>query len=375
MKFIVSSTELLKHLQAAGKAISSRNTLPILDNYLFKLSANELVITASDLESTIITKMILENVDGEGIIAIEAKRLNDILKEFPEQPLTFDINLENLAVDIISENGKYSVVGLPGEDYPKVQDVSPENATKIDLDGLVMYKGITKTLFAASTDELRPVMTGVFIKINQAGLTFVASDSHKLVRYLRRDVNSSTEASFILPSKPGNLLKGLLPKADGNMHIEFDKKNAIFSFENFTLVARLIEGEYPNYESVIPQNNDKVLLVDRVDLYNSLRRVSVFSNQASNLVRLKLAGNQMIVTAQDIDFAISAYERLNCQFDGEDMEIGFKSAFLIEILNNLNSVEIKAELSEPGKAGLFFPYEKDSEDEDILMLLMPIMVK
>ncbi|MCK5538440.1 MAG: DNA polymerase III subunit beta [Bacteroidales bacterium] len=375
MKFIVSSTELLRHLQAVGKAISTRNTLPVLDNYLFQLAENQLTITASDLESTLITKMTLENVDGEGAIAVEAKRLNDILKEFSEQPLTFDINLENLAVEIVSENGKYSVVGLPGEDYPEIQEVNPEEATKIELDSEIMYKGITKTIFAASDDELRPVMTGIFIKANNDGLTFVASDSHKLVRYTRYDVKTEKESSFILPSKPGNLIKSLLPKLEGVMHIEFDKNNAIFTFDNFTLVARLIEGEYPNYESVIPQNNDRILIIDRVELYNSLRRVSVFSNQASNLVRLKLAGNEMVVTAQDIDFAISAYERLNCQYDNEDMEVGFKSAFLIEILSNLNSTEIRAELSEPGKAGLFFPFEKESEDEDILMLLMPMMVK
>jgi DNA polymerase-3 subunit beta len=319
--------------------------------------------------------MTLDNVDGDGVIAIEAKRLNDILKEFPEQPLTFEINLENLAVDIVSENGKYSVVGLPGEDYPKIQDVDAEKSTKIEVDSMVMYKGITKTIFAASTDELRPVMTGIFIKANEEGLTFVASDSHKLVRYMRYDVKQEGSASFILPSKPGNLLKGLLPKQEGMMHIEFDKNNAVFSFNNYTLIARLIEGEYPNYESVIPHNNDRILITDRVELYNSLRRVSVFSNQASNLVRLKLTSNEMVVTAQDIDFAISAFERNNCQFDGEEMEIGFKSAFLIEILNNLNSTEIRAELSEPGKAGLFFPFEKETENEDILMLLMPMMVK
>jgi len=374
MKFIVSSTDLLRQLQAVGKTIASRNTLPILDNYLFKLSGDVLTITASDLESILITQMTLDNVEGEGLIAIEAKRLNDILKEFPEQPLTFEINEENLAVTILSENGKFSVVGLPGDEYPEVPGVG-EEYSHIELECDVMFRGLTKTIFAASDDELRPVMTGVYVHAGNENLTFVASDSHKLVRYRRYDVKSDQEASFILPPKPGSLLKGLLQKQDSVMHIDFDKQNAVFKFNNYTLVARLIEGEYPNYESVIPPNNERVLIVDRVDLYNSLRRVSVFSSESSNLVKLELGSTEMTVSAQDIDFAISAYEKLSCNYDGEEMEMGFKSAFLIEILNNLASTDVRVELSEPGKAGLFFPYEKENEDEDILMLLMPMMVK
>jgi len=343
MKFIVSSTDLLRQLQAVGKTIASRNTLPILDNYLFKLSGDVLTITASDLESTLITQMTLENVEGEGLIAIEAKRLNDILKEFPEQPLTFEINEENLAVTILSENGKFSVVGLPGDEYPEVPGVG-EEYSHIELECDIMFRGITKTIFAASDDELRPVMTGVYVHAGNENLTFVASDSHKLVRYRRYDVKTDQEASFILPPKPGNLLKSLLQKQDGVMHIDFDKQNAVFKFDNYTLVARLIEGEYPNYESVIPPNNERVLIVDRVDLYNSLRRVSVFSSESSNLVKLELGSTEMTVSAQDIDFAISAYEKLSCNYDGEEMEMGFKSAFLITALLNTPFIPICAKV-------------------------------
>jgi DNA polymerase III subunit beta len=238
----------------------------------------------------------------------------------------------------------------------------------------VLLQGITKTIFATADDELRPVMNGVFLELSPENMIFVASDAHKLVRYKRFDVTTDAEASFILPKKPSSLLRNILAREKNDVIIEFDDKNALFTLTDYKLVCRLVEGNYPNYNSVIPSNNPNKLIADRLDLINSLRRVSVFSSQASNLVKLELSANQITVSAQDIDFSISAYEKLQCQYEGDDMEIGFKSTFLIEILNNLASREVVLELSDPSRAGLLFPLEKDSTDEDVLMLLMPMMI-
>jgi len=374
MRFVVSSIDLLNHLQAINRVISSKNTLPILDNFLFNLEDTELTITASDLESTMITKLELENVDGEGQIAIEAKRLTDILKEFPDQPLTFEINLETLAVVINSENGKFSIVGSNAEDFPQLPAISEETQISILIPGNALLKGINKTIFATADDELRPVMNGIFMQFSAEGTKFVASDAHKLVRYSRNDIKSSGDASFILPKKPASLLKNILPKEDGEITLQFDEKNAFFKLSNYKLICRLVEGTYPNYASVIPKNNPNKLTIDRVDLFNTIKRVSVFSNQASNLVKLHLTGNQIVVSAQDIDFSISAYERLSCTYDGEEMEIGFKSVFFGEILTAINAENVVVEMSEPSKATLVLPFEKESENEDELMLIMPMMI-
>lgn len=374
MKFVVSSTELLNHLTAISRVISSKSTLPILDNFLFKLEESKLTITASDLETTLTTWVMLENTEGIGEIAVPAKLLIDTLKEFPEQPLTFQLNMENYAVDIFSENGKFSIVGQDGEEFPSVPEINASNATSVSMNHTVLLNGINKTLFATADDELRPVMNGIFFEITPEEVTFVASDAHKLVRYKRSDVKAEMEASFILPKKPAALLKNLLPKEDFNVELEFDEKNAFFKLSKYNLICRLVEGKYPSYNSVIPTANPNKIQIDRLELYNTLRRVSVFSNQASNLVRLKLNGNQLVVSAQDLDFSISAVERLNCMYEGDEMEIGFKSSFLIEILSNLSSGDVKIELSDPTRAGILLPVEKEIEEEDILMLLMPMMI-
>lgn len=374
MNFVVSSTELLGHLLAVGRVISSKNTLPILDNFLFTIETNELTITASDLETTFMSKMKLDNVTGSGSIAIEAKRLTSTLKEFPEQPLTFNINDDSLAIDILSENGKFSVVGQKGEDFPQLPTLVEENKSSINLTSELLLTGITKSIFATANDELRPVMNGIFIELGEENMTFVASDAHKLVRYRRTDAKSEKAASFILPQKPASLLKNVLSKEEKPVVLEFDEKNAFFEFEGYKLVCRLVEGNYPNYDSVIPTNNPNKLTIDRLELLNTIKRVSVFSNQASNLIKLQLAGNQITLSAQDIDFSISAYERLNCQYTGDEMEIGFKSVFLLEILANISSSDVVVELSDPSRAGILLPAEKENEDEDVLMLLMPMMI-
>ena len=374
MKFVISSSELLSHLLAIGRVISSKNTLPILDNFLFRLEGNDLEITASDLETTLTTKLSVENASESGSIALPARILTDTLKEFAEQPLTFDINLDTMAVVIISENGQFNIMGQKGLDYPQVPPLKEEKKASLQMNPEILLQGIAKTLFATADDELRPVMNGIFMELSQDKINFVASDAHKLVRYSRSDAKAEKEASFILPKKPASLLKSILPKEENQVNIEFDDKNAFFTLSDFKLVCRLVEGNYPSYNSVIPKNNPHKLTIDRIELYNSLKRISVFSNQASNLVKLQLTGNQITISAQDIDFSISAHERLNCQYDGEDMEIGFKSVFLIEILANLSSQEIVIELSDPSRAGIMLPLEKEIDAEDVLMLLMPMMI-
>jgi DNA polymerase-3 subunit beta len=374
MKFVVSSTELLSHLQAISRVISSKNTLPILDNFLFELKDGELIATASDLESTLITTIPLETSEGEGVIAFPAKILTDTLKEFPEQPLTFDIDSTSLAVKITSENGVFSIVGQNGEDFPKLPEKEESSLVNITVESDVLLTGVNKTLFATADDELRPVMNGIFVELGNNDLTFVASDAHKLVRYKRLDGRSDVESSFILPKKPASLLRNILPKEENPVKVEFDDKNAFFTLSNYKLICRLVEGNYPSYNSVIPKNNPNVLTIDRVELYNTLKRVSVFSNPASNLIKFELKANELVVSAQDIDFSISARERLLCQYEGQELEIGFKSVFLLEILANISSSNVMVELSDPTRAGIFLPYDNENADEDVLMLLMPMMI-
>jgi DNA polymerase-3 subunit beta len=374
MKFVVSSTSLLSHLQAVSRVISAKNTLPILDNFLFKLDGKDLEITASDLETTLVTRMDLENAADSGGIAIPARILTDTLKEFPEQPLTFEINLNNLSIVISSENGKFTIVGQNAGDFPQMPVIKKDKKSTVEVAPEILLNGVSKTLFATADDELRPVMNGILVELSQDDLTFVSSDAHKLVRYKRTDAKSDENSSFILPKKPAGVLKNVLPKVESNVVLEFDDKNAFFNLGDYRLVCRLVEGNYPSYNSVIPKNNPNKLTIDRNEFLNTLKRVSVYSNQASNLVKLQLTGNQITVSAQDLDFSISAYERLNCQYEGDDMEIGFKSTFLMEILSNLSSGDVLMELSDPTRAGILLPASSDNENEDILMLLMPMMI-
>ncbi len=374
MKFVVSSTDLLSHLSSISKVISSKSTMPILDNFLFQLTDAALTITASDLESTLITSMELDNTEGEGTIAVPARLLIDTLKEFPEQPLTFQIDTESFGIEIFSENGKYSIVGQSGEDFPELPEIGEEEATSVTTEPGILLKGIEKTLFATADDELRPVMNGIYVELTPESMGFVASDAHKLVRYRRTDAASEFESSFILPKKPAGLLRSLLPKEENDVKLEFNNKNALFTLTNYKLICRLVEGNYPSYNSVIPTTNPNKMIIDRVAFYNTVKRVSVFSNQASNLVKLSINDNQLVVSAQDIDFSISAVERLSCEYDGEEIEIGFKSTFLQEILSNISASDVRMEMSDPSRAGLLLPVETEEEAEDVLMLLMPMMI-
>jgi DNA polymerase-3 subunit beta len=373
MKFVVSSTELLSRLQSISRVISSKNTLPLLDDFLFDLSGNTLTITASDLECTMRTRLMLDNVDGQGKIAVEAKRLTDILKEFPEQPLIFEINQETFGVDILSDNGKFSIVGQNGDEYPESLRLSEESTVSVNIPGAILLKGINKTLFATGDDELRPVMMCIFIQFGENGVTFVASDTHKLVKYTNAGVNSGAQSSFVLPKKPANMLKAVLAKETQEIKLQFDDKNAYFQLSDYEMICRLQEGQYPNYEAVIPTDNPNRLTISRLDFATVLKRVSVFSS-SSNLIKLDIKADQVTVTAQDIDFSISAYEKINAQYEGEDMLIGFKSAFLVDILNAMSSENVVLQMTDPSRAGVIVPLENESEQENELMLLMPMMI-
>lgn len=372
MRFDVSSTALLSRLQSISKVIASKNSLPILDSFLFDLDGNKLTITASDAETRLVTSVEVMNSKGTGLFAVSAKILLDPLKELPEQPLTFDINDENLEIFIHFQNGKYNFIGQKGDTYP-LQKPLIDNAIAIIVDSQMLLNGISRSLFATADDELRPVMNGIYFDIHTDDLTFVASDGHKLVRLRNLSVKSPERASFILPKKPANLLKNLLGKETEMVNIKFDDNNAYVNCANFEMVCRLIEGRYPNYNSVIPQENPFKVTIDRISFLNALKRVSVFSNPASSLVKLQLKESEMVVSAQDIDFSTSAEEKIVCQFDGTELNIGFKATYLIEILSNINSEEVILELADPSRAGLIVPAENE-ENEDQLMLLMPMML-
>ncbi len=372
MKFVVSSATLLSHLQAISRVINSKNTLPILDCFLLELDGNVLTITAADNETRLETKVEVNSSEGTGSLAINSKNLLDPLRELPDQPLTFDVNDETLEVYIYYHNGKYNFVGLKGDEYPKPKELK-ESAIGLNIAADTLFNGINRTVFATADDELRPVMNGIYFDITTDDLTFVASDGHKLVRVIHKDVKGDGRSSFILPKKPANLLKSLLPKESGTVEIKFDENNAYITMSNFVMICRFVEGRYPNYNSVIPQNNPNNVTLDRLTLLNALKRVSVFSNPASSLVKLQMSEEKIVVSAQDIDFLTSAEEIIPCQYNGNVMNIGFKAVFLIDILNNIPATDVKIELSDPSRAGIILPAENE-ENEDMLTLLMPMML-
>lgn len=372
MKFSISSTALFSHLQAISKVINSKNTLPILDCFLLQLDGTTLSITASDVDTRMETSITVNEAEGSGKFAVNAKNLLDPLKELPEQPLVFDVNDENLEIFIYYHNGKYNFIGQNGDDYPQPKELN-DTAVGLSIEPQVLFDGINRTLFASADDELRPVMNGVFFHISPDDLTFVASDGHKLVRYKTLAVKGVERAAFILPKKPANLLRALLPKESETVEIKFDENNAHIKMSGYIMTCRFIEGRYPNYNSVIPQSNPNKVTLDRQSFLNAIKRVSVFSNQASNLIKLQLSDNTIVVSAQDIDFSTAAEETISCEYAGTTMNIGFKSSFLIEILNNIPSSEISLEMSDPSRAGLVLPLE-NAENEDLLMLLMPMML-
>ena len=378
MEFIVSTSNLLSQLNTIKGVINSKNTLPILDNFLFTLDGNVLKIEASDLETRLETKLELESVKGAGVIAIEAKNLTDMLGLFSDEPLTFKVDLTNYKIDIFSASGKYTIAGANGKDFPKTQPLGEsDDAASISSFTIapeILRKAITSTAFASADDDARPMLTGILFELTPEHLRFVATDSHKLARYTRTDIKSETQASFIFPQKPANLLKNILAKETADVKVEFDSKQVVITMAQSILNCRLIDGKYPNYAAVIPLENPNKLIINKADFYTKLRRVAFFSNPSNNLTRLEMSGTRLMISAQNIDYASSAKEELNCQYEGDDMQIGFKSKFLLNILDNINSEDVTIEMSDPGRAGLIMPVEKDDENEDVLMLLMPMMI-
>ncbi|MEL6862786.1 MAG: DNA polymerase III subunit beta [Bacteroidota bacterium] len=369
MKFSVSSSDLLKQLQIAGGAIGSNPVLPILEDFLFTIDNNKLSIAATDLETSITTRIDV-NADANGSVAIPAKILLDTLKELPQQPITFNVNEDNFGIEITSAYGKYRLAGENGQDFPRIPE--PDTVDTIKLPSATLTNAINKTLFATSNDELRPSMTGVFFQVDFNKLTFVATDAHKLVKYTYNTVEGQVSTSFIVPKKALNLLKNALPAGD-DVTLSFNKANAFFSFGEINLVCRLIDARYPDYNSVIPVDNPHLLTLGRTDFQHSLKRIAIYANKTTNQVILNINAGSLTVSAQDLDFSNEATEQLACTFEGEPLTIGFNAKFLIEMLNVLESDEIKMQLSTPTRAGILLPTE-ETEGEEILMLVMPVML-
>ncbi len=367
MRFIVSSTSLSQSLQAVSKVIVAKNAMPIRENILFEIKGTILTLTASDEDNTFKAQLEINSAEGDFAFTVPARHLIDIIGKFPEMPLTFDVS-DLSQIQLTTETGKYQLVGTPANEYPQMKELS--NASSFNISGDVLLRAVSKTVFAAADNELRPIMNGICFVINSEKLVCAATDSHQLVRFTNTDITGQ-DAQFVLPKKPANILKNVLPKEKGEVKITFDNNSACFELEKYTLVCRLIEGKYPNFNAVIPQNNINKLVIDKASFMSAINRVAVCSNQASNLIKLDISTNEMILTAQDYDFSTFATEKIVCQFEGTPMAIGLKAPFLLDILGSLDSTEIVIELSDPSRAVLILPFDKN-ENEEILMLLMPM---
>ena len=370
MKFIVSSSYLKKELAAINGVITTNPVVPILENFLFEINDGKLTVTASDLQTSMVTELEVEAKEN-GSIAVPSKILMETLTNLPEQPVTFSIDEDTYSIEINSDNGRYKLSGENATDFPKVPTVSDGNSINIASD--ILAKAINNTIFATSNDELRPAMTGVYMNLTDTNTTFVATDGHRLIRYRRVDIASDVDNSIIVPRKALTLLKATLPHETTNVNVEFNVSNALFKFGNIFMVCRLIDERYPDYENVIPQGNDNNMTIDRAELLGSLKRIAIYANKTTHQVRLKITGSELMVSSEDLDFSNEANERLSCDHDGEDIEIGFNGKFLIEMLGNISSKEVTLKLSQANKAGLLVPVKQD-QNEDLLMLVMPVML-
>jgi DNA polymerase-3 subunit beta len=370
MKFIVNSAYLLKQLSNINGVITTNPVVPILENFLFELDKGALTVTASDLQTSMITELQVESKE-KGSIAVPARILLDTLKNLPEQPVTFSIDESTYSIEIISDNGRYKLSGENATDFPKVPTVSNDFSAEISTE--VLSRAVNNTIFATSNDELRPAMTGVYVNLGDKNTTFVATDGHRLVRYRRADVKSENGSTIIIPRKALNLLKATLPSENTEVSLNFNVSNAFFKFGNIKMICRLIDERFPDYDNVIPSGNNIKMTIDRSDLLGALKRISIYANKTTHQVRLKITGSELQISAEDLDFSNEANERLSCEHEGEDIEIGFNAKFLIEMLTNIDADQIRLNMSAPNKAGVIVPAEKDS-NEDILMLVMPVML-
>ncbi len=370
MKFIVNSAYLLKQLSNINGVITTNPVVPILENFLFELEKGGLTVTASDLQTSMITELQVESKE-KGSIAVPARILLDTLKNLPEQPVTFSIDESTYSIEIISDNGRYKLSGENATDFPKVPSVSNDFSAEIASE--VLSRAVNNTIFATSNDELRPAMTGVYVNLGDKNTTFVATDGHRLVRYRRTDVKSDNGNAIIIPRKALNLLKATLPAENTVVTLNFNMSNAFFKFGNIRMICRLIDERFPDYENVIPSGNNIKMTIGRNDFLSALKRISIYANKTTHQVRIKITGSELQVSAEDLDFSNEANERLSCEHEGEDIEIGFNAKFLVEMLGNMDSDQIKLTMSAPNKAGVLLPAEKD-QAEDILMLVMPVML-
>ena len=358
MRFTISSTALNSRLLSLSRVINSKNTLPILDCFLFEVRGGQLIVTASDSENVMQSTMPLESFEGEGMFAVNSQTIIDAVKELPEQPLNIDINLGELKIYVTYQNGYYDFPIQNAEEYPQVQAVD-EGAISMTIDSGVLADNISRSLFATAQDELRPVMNGIYFDLTADYLAIVASDGHKLVRNKNLNIKSDAPSAFILPKKPATLLKNVLVKDGSNVMIRFDQ--------------HLIEGRYPNYDSVIPKDNPNHIVIDRKSFIGALRRVLPFSSDSSQLIRYKVGNGQLELSAEDVDFSTRAKESITCEYEGTPMQIGFKGSSMLEILNNLQSENVAVRLADPSRAGVIEP-DGQEENQEILMLIMPMLL-
>lgn len=370
MKFIVSTSTLLKQLTAIVGVIPSNPMIPILENFLFEIKEGTLTVTASDLQTSIIVQINVE-ADQEGSVAVPAKMLVDTLRNLPEQPVTVNVNFDSYSVEIISDNGRYKLTGENATDFPKIPQLGRADSIQIPSD--VLADALGYTLFATSNDDMKPAMNGVFFNITENNANFVSSDSHRLIRYRRNDLKSEYDMAIIVHKKALSVLKNTLPSERAFVNLDFNSSNAIFSFGQTKLICRLIDERFPDYENVIPTHNENLVTIDRQEMLSCLKRIVIYANRSTNQVRLRITGNELVVSSEDLDFSNEASERLFCDHTGPDIEIGFNAKFLIEILSNQPTDKVVFKLAEPSSAGLITPSEKSAE-EDILMLVMPIML-
>ena len=373
MKFIVSSSELLRGVMAVSKAIPAKSPLPILENFLFDLKDSRLSITASDSELTLKTEVEVESTEEEGKIAVPAKHMIDLLKALPDLPLTIK-TMGDSSFQCIWQTGESTLPYFPAEDYPEPTQTD-DTAVNVQFPAAALVDGISSTVYATAEDEIRPAMNGILFDIDLNSTTLVASDSHKLICYTTKDVKTSEKASFILHKKPASILKAIINKDSENpVDITFDTKNVIFRFDQTVVICRLVIGKYPKYREVIPQNNSNVLKIEREQLLNTVRRISVCANKASNHIKMDLKTGTLDISAQDLGFSIAAHEQIACQYDGEELTIGFKSPFIIDILSNMNCNQIVMKFMDSKRAALVIPAEEEEDSDKICGIIMPIMI-